>query len=203
MSRVHSYEGFNRREGKGPKGKDPYLFVRFGGLSIKDQVGYSSSSKSFHSPPAPRGIYAFPKSCQEMFLVGSIGEFQPGTMPKEPKWNKLSDEDYEKTQREYERKRKESFRNLRKEFRKTDGYIWHHLTEFCKPHEVVSRHGTWIKTNIQSWVKAFMKSSLNDRYGNFNAPGEESLKRNTINNTRGISGMHSKDHYEVFFDEKI
>ena len=73
----------------------------------------------------------------------------------------------------------------------------------CETSEVISRHGSWVKTDMKSWAKAFRKESLQDRYGDFNAPGEESLKTNTINKSRGISGLHSKDHYEVFFDEKV
>lgn len=45
-------------------------FVRFGGLSSVRQKGYDRSMPTFHSPPARRGIYAFPRGCIETFLLG-------------------------------------------------------------------------------------------------------------------------------------
>lgn len=68
---------------RAPKGKDLTVFVRFGGLNLKTQKGYGELS--YHAPPAPRGIYAFPKVAQELFLIGSLASYQPGVMPKYPK----------------------------------------------------------------------------------------------------------------------
>ena len=70
---------------KNIKGKDLFVFVRFGGLNLKKQKGYSNKEDvSYHSPPTSRGIYAMPKIVQEFFLISSIGNFQPGTLPKSP-----------------------------------------------------------------------------------------------------------------------
>ena len=152
MKHIKKFESF------GPKGKDLTTFVRFGGLDLKNQQGHGKDN--FHSPPATRGFYAFPKIAQSLFLIGS------------------------------------------KEFVKTDGDIWHHLGEYCKPNEVISRHNSWVKTSIATWQKAFSKSSLNNRYGeDFN--GSTGRGENSINSTRGINGYYSKDEYEVFFDEKV
>lgn len=196
--RIESFKKF-----KGPKGKDLTVFVRFGGLDLKRQRGYGETT--FHAPPASRGFYAFPKSMQELFLVGSLNSYQPGTYPKEPDWNSLSDEEYDKTIEEYNKRREKIFHNIRKEFRKDTGNIWHHLGEFCKRNEILDEHGSWVKTSISTWQKAFSKSSLKNRYGEDWAPqgfvrgrGEQS-----INAARGLSGYYSKDHYEVFFDEKV
>jgi hypothetical protein len=187
----------------GLKGKNIFQFVRYGGLNLISQKGYTNKNPTYHSPPSTRGIYAFPKIAQERFLIGSIENYQPVTMPKEPKWNELSNEEYDIAYHEYAKKRKIAYQKIKREFTKTDGYIWHHLVDNCKPSEIIDRHGSWIKTNMSSWAKAFAKESLQDRYGNFNAPGEESLKISSINSARGIAGLHTKDHYEVFFDEKV
>lgn len=46
-------------------------FIRYGGLSPVKQRGYDPSETTFHSPPARRGIYAFPEGAVEPFLLGS------------------------------------------------------------------------------------------------------------------------------------
>ena len=216
VKRINSFRKFKSKNG--PKGKDLSTFVRFGGLDLKNQKGYGL--KNFHSPPSKRGIYAFPKVAQEMFLVGSLDKFQPGIMPKKPEYPidkeinidgdmKLSPTDMENWENErdgfdyfkHEKDVKKRYTEIRKEFRKTTGYIWHHLGEFCKEHMVVDRNGSWVKTSIADWQKAFSKSSLSNRYGeDFGGDGRGI---NSINKTRGITGYYSKDHYEVFFDEKV
>jgi hypothetical protein len=216
------------KEGKGPKGKDLTVFVRYGGLDLKAQKGFKSKEdKSYHSPPTTRGFYAMPKIAQEMFLVSSMDEFQPGTMPKLPEypyhkevkdsegnmtlspedkaaWKKLSDEfDYVA----HEAQSKINLSNMRKEFKRSEGNIWHHLEEHTPNNEVIGRNGSWIKTSIKAWQKAFMKDSINGRYGeDFGGMDDRENKGrglNSINNARGLNGMYSKDHYEVFFDEKV
>ena len=183
---------------KNPKGKDLNVFVRFGGLDLKTQSGYTSDPKTFHSPPASRGFYAMPKVAQERFLIGSIDKYQPGTMPKIKTRDKFkSDDEYFTYLDEFEKIKKSALRKLRKEFTKTDGNIWHHLGDFIKRSDILDEHGSWVKTTIDVWKKAFSKSSLKDRYG---APA---FSENSINKTKGITGYYSKDHYEVFFDEKV
>jgi hypothetical protein len=46
-------------------------FARFGGLSSVNQRGYKNHPKSFHSPPAHRGFYAFVWPYYEFFLLGA------------------------------------------------------------------------------------------------------------------------------------
>lgn len=199
MAKIKKFKDF-----KGPKGKDLSTFVRFGGLDLKTQRGYGRSD-TFHSPPASRGFYAFPKCAQEMFLIGSMDKFQPGTMPKEPKWNDLPDEDYKEISKTHSKRQRKILQNIRKEFKKTTGNIWHHLGEHCKESDIISRHGSWVKTTIDTWQKAFSKTSLKNRYGEDWAAWGSARGRgeSSINSTRGISGAYSKDHYEVFFDEKV
>lgn len=56
------------------KGND--IFVRFGGLSLVKQKGYSKIPKSFHSPPANKGVYAFPIKCIDFFLCAHRKNFK-------------------------------------------------------------------------------------------------------------------------------
>ena len=197
MAKIDSFKDF-----KGPKGKDLSVFVRFGGLDLKNQKGYTNNNPTYHSPPSRRGFYAFPKSMQEHFLIGSIDKYQPGIFPKDKiDWNKLTDDEYDKVAKDVNRKYRKIKRTIRKEFTKTTGNIWHHLGEYCKPSDIIDEHGSWVKTTIQVWHKAFSKRSLNDRYGEDFGYGTSAHK--SINNAKGLSGYYSKDDYEVFFDEKV
>jgi hypothetical protein len=120
-----------------------------------------------------------PKVAQELFLVGSIDVYQPGVVPI---WKDKYDYD------EFEKRRKISLSSIRKEFVKTSGNIWHHLTDYVSNNEILDSNGSWIKTDINVWKKAFSKMSLNHRYG------EDSFSVKDINKSKGIMGYYSKDH---------
>ena len=49
---------------------------------------------------------------------------------------------------------------------------------------------------MDSWRKAFAKMSLTQRYG------EDDWSKQSVNESR-LFGWYSKDHCEVFFDEKV
>jgi hypothetical protein len=184
------------------KEKDLNIFVRFGGLDLKNQRGYSKEPKTFHSPPASRGFYAMPKLAQELFLISGMSSYQPGTTPKHPKRDdEKSFSENEQIILRYEKRYKKSISLMKKEFFKKDGFIWHHLLDRVENHEVVDRHGSWVKTSITAWKKAFRKESINCRYG------QSKLEINITNINEpiisGLFGFYSKDHLEVFFDEKV
>ena len=187
---------------KNIKGKDLFVFVRFGGLNLKKQKGYTNKSDAtYHSPPTSRGIYAMPKIVQEFFLVSGINRFQPGIMPKAPKYpmggSPEDIEKYDQDCQEYEKKWKKNMSAIRKEFSKRDGNIWSHLGDYIPNNEVIDRKGSWVKTSIKDWVKAFSRMSLFCRYG------DQWFASKSINDVRGVVGFYSKDHCEVFFDEKV
>ena len=187
-------------DGKGPKGKDLSTFVRFGGMDLKNQVGYSNNPKSFHSPPAPRGFYAFPKIAQEMFLVWGL-PYQKHTnaeIRNQEKQKDWTEEDYDKRNK----RTKERMINARREFVKRKGDIWHHLEEYTDRNEIIDTHSSWVKTSIKAWMDAFNRMSLKSRLPTPSDFSHKSLLTNNINSTRGITGFFSKDHCEVFFDEK-
>lgn len=147
------------------------IFVRFGGLDLKTQKGYKPNPETFHSPPSRRGIYCFPLKAIELFLIGGG-------------YDKLSSD--------------QKLR-MRKEFTHS-GNVWHHLGQHCKPHEIIGRHGSWVKTSVSGWKKAFTKESLANRYRTW-----EGSRTTSINEPvrSGVCGFTVKDHYEVFFDEKV
>ena len=174
------------------KGKDIYTFVRFGGLNLKTQRGYSKNPTSFHQPPASRGIYAMPKIAQEFFLISSMDEYQPNSVPKFDNTKDFTPEQFDEFNKKYDK----AISAMRKEFRKTEGEIWHHLDEYTHHKDILQRHGSWIKTDIKVWSKAFSKMSTIMKWGrNKDLDGEIY--------PRGIVGIYSKDHCEVFFDQKV
>lgn len=188
------------------KGKDLTVFIRYGGLDLKNQKGYVANPNpdeglGYHSPPASRGFYAMPKVAQEMFLVGCIGETQPSMLPKKnyDKRNDWTEEQWN----EWGKKYNKAFDLRRKVFRKDEGNIWHHLTEEVENHEVIDRHGSWVKTSIAVWKKAFMKNSLKSRYGESKDCLDLSIRNINEPPRSGLFGMYSKDHCEVFIDEKV
>jgi hypothetical protein len=171
------------------KGKDIYTFVRFGGLDLKNQKGFSQDPETYHEPPASRGFYAMPKITQEFFLIGSLDSTQPDVFPKE----KYDEDGFIIND---EKVRKKRYSEIRKEFRKNTGEIWHHLEEYTNHKDVLQRHGSWIKTDIKVWAKSFSKMSTIMKWGRHKDLGGEIYPR-------GITGIYSKDHCEVFFDEKV
>jgi len=164
------------------KGKDIFTFVRFGGLNLKNQKGFSKTPETYHQPPASRGFYAMPKIAQELFLVGSLDSTQLSVFAKDCK--------------NVENYWRDKLREIRKEFRKTEGEIWHHLEEYTDHKDILQRNGSWIKTDIKVWSKSFSKMSTKMKWGRSKDLGGEIFPR-------GITGIYSKDHCEVFFDEKV
>ena len=169
----------------GPKGKDLTKFVRFGNLDHnKKQDKTFRTSGTFHSAPTNKGFYAMPKIRQEFFLISCIANTQKNSQFS--KDENLSDY--------------KIYKNVRKEFKKIKGSVWHHLGDYCKVTEILERKGSWVKTEMEIWRKAFNKACLNDRYG---PSGDKDWGVNSINKARGINGFYSGDHYEVFIDEKV
>jgi hypothetical protein len=186
------------------KGKDLHIFIRFGGLNLKKQKGYSNIPKSFHAPPAPRGFYAMPKVAQEFFLIGSLEKTQPGIFPKEkPAPEEYTWEEKEAYWNKQSKDKKVKLSSIRREFTKSAGEVWHHLIDFVPHNEITDRHGSWVKTSIGVWKKAFSKHSIQCRYGEKREGFDTST--NSINNPlcSRLFGVYSKDHLEVFFDEKV
>lgn len=162
------------------------IFVRFGGLDLKNQHGYSREQKTFHAPPAKRGFYAFPKVAQELFLVGSLDRTQPSVLPKMKHDGSWEVQDYDN----YEKKRRRALFLTRREFHKSSGTVWHHLEQHVSNNNIIQRHGSWVKTTIKVWLLAFKKESV-------------TCRASSSFETSRMFGYFSKDHLEVFFDTKV
>lgn len=183
-------------------------FVRWGGLSSVKQEGYGEST--FHAPPARHGIYAFPETAIESFLLSKgtfdnrrmirldqdkIKKDEDGYEYHSKYWkNKKIKEQLEKAHEENDNATIEKIlddpdsmywakRSKPKKFSYT-GELWHHLTAHVKQNDVLKRHESWILTSYKTWLKAFQK--------------EYSVIK-TYKTTQGTG--YSKDHLEVFIEK--
>lgn len=167
-------------------------FVRYGGLSSVRQKGYDVSMPTFHSPPARRGIYAFPWPYVEYFLLGSL-TFVPGRMVwvKDGKGNRIgenhpefgcyADKPFvfgvysgEKSTEHY------LATHVRPKHFNYDGDIWHHLS--VKRSDILMAKGEWRLSCFQSYCSALRK--------------EIGVVK------RGVDGIsYTKDHLEVFIEK--
>ena len=78
------------------EGKSVGEFVRFGGLSPVKQKGYTTGDDAgFHTPPARKGFYAFPKGYIELFLLGG-GRADPKNKDSSNRFVYLRDKDGKK-----------------------------------------------------------------------------------------------------------
>lgn len=167
-------------------------FVRFGGLSPVKQKGFTTNpEESFHSPPARKGIYAFPKNYIDIFLLG--GEYaNPKNKNKanrfsyvkdkqgnkitnnHPEFDKLIDNpNYwdieigikdgavpdEDGDYDYDDKIHALIKRVHPKHFKHTGDIWHHLKEFVEPEEIIKERGSWVKTSMSTYLKAFKKNA--------------------------------------------
>ena len=166
--------------------------IRYGKLHLTKQKAFGNDT--FHSPPAPIGFYAMPIRFQELFLVSSLDEFQPEYLKKPKNFENLSDEEYEK----YERERRKKL--IHKFTVKNTDNIWHHLD--CKNNVIIDRHGSWVKTSVSDWKKALKKESLKLRAESMGEFAKYSGKI-PLQEVRPKSGFYSKDNFEVFIDSKV
>lgn len=141
------------------------VFVRYGGLSSVPQKGYDPSMPGFHSPPSRSGIYAFPQGGVELFLLGC--DKTSGLHTKYQKFDIIKDKDGNKlfyTNDDGTPAKKEDgsihYKTELKSPKKFDyrGEVWHHLSNMVKPHEVLSRKGSWVKTDIRVYERAFKRA---------------------------------------------
>jgi len=85
-----------------------------------------------------------------------------------------------------------------------NGEIWHHLGEQLKPHEIIEKCGSWVKTEFDIFVKALDKdrhSTMKDGHKNewYEKSDFNTRLHNPYKRTFGVT--YSKDHLEVFIEK--
>jgi predicted nucleotidyltransferase len=83
------------------------------------------------------------------------------------------------------------YRNTPRKKFKYNGPIWSHLTDKVKQHEILDEKGSWVKTDMKSYIEA-LKKELHDMSKNVSK----------FPNNRGFK-EYALDHLEVFIDSKI
>lgn len=192
-------------------------FARWGGLSSVTQKGYSPSMPGFHSPPARRGLYAFPWPYIETFLLGAT-VFKTHRMEwvKDDAGNRINDKhpDYSRLTKERAKKAYKAFgcRDPR-EFREEQALLakgakWddlpdptYYLARYVRPrkfdyagelwHHLTVKRGFEIETK-GGWVKTDM-----DVYRDCLAREVGNIRHYRKRTGWGIS----LDHLEVFIEK--
>jgi predicted nucleotidyltransferase len=189
-------------------------FVTYGGLGLNKQRGYDKDSDNFHKPPARHGIYAFVWPYIEKFLLGGNDLVNPkkrgkgqrnrvqfvkdkdGNLitSKHPEFPKHADISKNWTMPHNDDAENPEWKLYQNSSRKKFSYagpLWHHLEvpEFA----VLARNGHWVKTDMDTYKKALKKELHSMLRGDDSWRGafQSSFK------------FSSKDHLEVFIDEKI
>jgi len=172
-------------------------FVRYGKLHLTKQEAFGKDS--FHAPPTALGFYAMPIRFQELFLVGSIEEFQPKQvgLPKKPVYDtdEFNNFDWDKY---YIAKKKRLKKIIHKFTMKNEHFIWHHLDS--KQNAITDTYGSWVKTTVRDWKISLAKESVKLRAESL---GDPCLGNNKLAEVRTKTGIYSKDHFEVFIDSKV
>lgn len=191
--------------------QEPYgTWSHYGGLSPLKQRHYETdpAEKSYHNPPCRRGIYAFPKGYEEIFMISAtskIGHISNKTFRlKDASGENLKWDDHilkrengtllyiSQKAKSLLRQRgikpnqayKDSSDNiavLRKprHFNHT-GDLWHHLIDQVDPKDLLDQKGSWIKTTFKVWQEAFKVRSHQDMRYLHGEIGFEDLKKSTI-----------------------
>ena len=73
-----------------------------------------------------------------------------------------------------------------------NGDIWHHINYKIKKHEILDKNGSWIKTSIKTFEKAFNRYKMNNRL--------KDTEGNLIFNTSTKNGSKCMDVLEVFIE---
>ena len=184
----------------GPQGKDLSVFVRFGGLNLKRQRGYSLWPEGACSPPARRGFYAAPKVAFDRFLIGGIHETQPSIFPAPARAPEVEHRTWEEVVASAEaadRHRKYLLSLIRREFRKLHGTVWSRLGGSVRRPEIIDAHGEWVKTTMREWRRAFGKEWHRARVMMVSSAYPGTARRDEVRSIRRATS------YEVFLDEDV
>jgi hypothetical protein len=203
-------------------------FVRFGGLSPVKQRGFTADDEaSYHSPPARKGIYAFPRGYVEPFLLGG-GYGEPNVKGsanrmvylKDKYGNKITNEhpDWEKYYM------KDKYRTIKGELKPNaapdeDGdYEWddhiQYLVYDVKPKTFKHSGDIWhhhkefvdpteIIKEKGEWVKTNMDVYLKAFKQNAHAAKKEmkkDAKEMGVSEPKNALKWFTKDHLEVFIE---
>ena len=208
------------------------VFVRYGGLSSVVQRGFTTKkdTKTYHSPPARNGIYAFPEHWVEFFLLGGSGYGTKNRTVKikdakgnvitnrHPDFEKYSGNKYmDRTDGKIwpDAKRDEDgefswddcvhylVKHVRPRKFTYDGDIWHHLGEHLSKSQLIKHSGYWVLTNMPNFKAAFkseMKQRRKDVLHMFNSGDPKTKVKDAQFLSLNPYKFHSKDNLEVFIE---
>jgi len=87
---------------------------------------------------------------------------------------------------------------------KYDGYIWHHHLQYVDKIDIIETQGSWVKTTMKVYEKAFTQADATDRFNSVMSC-EGSQKKLLMQHFKGVPSRHKNcfvsDHYEVFIEK--
>lgn len=170
-------------------------FVRFGGLSKVDQTKYGIS-QNFHKAPANKGVFAFIWPYIESFLFA----WKMKTLTPPPEAKNWSTEQW----KEYNKLERKQFNKFYKDNMKKftyEGWIWVHFIDIS-PKYIRRREGTWVEIHTSNFDEVLKKAKHKDMKS---MAGDEYMGNLDIRDPykKGLGGFMSRDHLEVFIEDKI
>jgi len=151
-------------------------FIRYGGLSALKQTHIKTKDEEYyHLPPKKKGFFAFPAGYVDTFLLTATWE--PTNISNKSSWvykedgSKLSYEEYSKDKKFWIKYfKKLGIKDKNVYYSRESGYafylkpprtfeyngpLWHHLVYEVKPEMIWEKKGTWVKTSVEDYIKAF------------------------------------------------
>lgn len=81
------------------------------------------------------------------------------------------------------------------------GELWHHLGEYLKPHQILKRHGNWVKSSMSDYRIALEKDMHNARKESTSFSKKNTNLLNLLSSAKSPFRCYSKDHLEVFIEK--
>lgn len=79
-----------------------------------------------------------------------------------------------------------------------NGLIWHHLTDYVSHVDVIKESGSWVLTDMKTYMEAFKRCDAEERF-------KSSFNWKDISTFKGVLSRHRNyyavDHYEVFIEK--
>ena len=80
------------------------------------------------------------------------------------------------------------------------GDLWHHLDNDLKPQDIIDKKGCWVKTSYQVYVQQLKRYIYTEKFDTYL---EFKKSKDISGNPHGMRNFYSKEHFEVFINNKI
>lgn len=196
-------------------------FIRYGNLNPVKHKEHRNKV-DYHVAPRVKGIYAFPRGHFGDFLITGTYTYGWNKFLLDENEEKIHYEDFyedwDVIKPEYRKKMKKqhiprkavcrqligddyyiAYKKLPKKFYYR-GLIWSPLEKYCDEKSIIARHGTWVKTSFDVYLKALHKCDINTRFVNYMGRSCPDEKPERHGNPHTFPLDTEDDCYEVFIE---